>query len=119
MIVQYAAAAAVSMNKQLSTPSSVDSIISSKGQEDHVSMAANAGIKCNKIADQTELVLSMEWMTASRAWQFRKNWILKPALSKIVSDYYTLIPFKPEDHIPSDDYQKTIFFLRSVTKNEA
>jgi histidine ammonia-lyase len=114
MIVQYAAAAAVSMNKQLASPASVDSIISSKGQEDHVSMATNAGIKCNKIAEQTELVIAMEWMTATRAWHFRKNWTLSQKLSEIVSQYSKRIPFKSEDHIPSADYQETISFLKSI-----
>ncbi|MBK9727009.1 MAG: histidine ammonia-lyase [Saprospiraceae bacterium] len=114
MIVQYAAAAAVSMNKQLSSPASVDSIISSKGQEDHVSMAANAGLKCNKIAEQTELVLAMEWMTATRAWNFRKDWKLQNNLEKYYKNYLDIIPFKKEDHIPSNDYEKTILYLRSI-----
>ncbi len=114
MIVQYAAAAAVSMNKQFCTPSSVDSIISSKGQEDHVSMAANAGIKCNKVADQTEMVLAMEWMTSSRAWHFRKDWTLHAKLLKIWKEYTSLIPFKKDDHIPSQDYSNTISFLRNI-----
>jgi histidine ammonia-lyase len=116
MIVQYAAAAAVSMNKQLSTPSSVDSIISSKGQEDHVSMAANAGVKCRMVADQTELVLAMEWMTASRAWQFRKGWKLNSKLSDTWNDYNKEITYKQDDHIPSADYQATISFLRNKLK---
>lgn len=80
MIVQYAAAAAVSLNKQYCSPSSIDSIISSKGQEDHVSMAANAGIRCNKIAQQTEMVLAMEWLTATRAMHFRQNYKTGAAL---------------------------------------
>ena len=42
MIPQYTAASIVSANKQLATPASVDSIVSSNGQEDHVSMGANA-----------------------------------------------------------------------------
>lgn len=113
MIVQYAAAAAVSMNKQWCTPSSVDSIISSKGQEDHVSMAANAGIKCNKVAEQTELVLAMEWMTASRAWQFRHQWKMNSKLQQLRNDYIAKIAFNHNDHIPSKDYQPTILFLRA------
>jgi len=117
MIVQYAAAAAVSMNKQLCTPSSVDSIISSKGQEDHVSMAANAGIKCNKVAEQTEMVLAMEWMTASRAWHFRKGWTMNANLLKIWKAYSAHIPFKNEDHIPSMDYQQTISFLKNLPES--
>ncbi len=114
MIVQYAAAAAVSMNKQLATPSSVDSIISSKAQEDHVSMAANAGIKCNQISELTEQVLAMEWMTACRAWTFRKNWKLNDKLEAIVTNYHKWIPFKVEDYIPSDDYDKAKSYLRTI-----
>ncbi len=117
MIVQYAAAAAVSMNKQLSTPSSVDSIISSKGQEDHVSMAANAGVKCKMVAEQTELVLAMEWMTAARAWHFRKAWKLNSKLLEIWNHYSKEISYKQEDHIPSADYQPAISFLRNILES--
>jgi histidine ammonia-lyase len=113
MILQYAAAAAVSMNKQFATPSSIDSIISSKGQEDHVSMATNAGIKCNIIAKQTETVLAMEWMAATRAWQFRTNWILNDKLETIYKAYRSEISYQEKDHIPSTDYEPTILFLRN------
>jgi len=114
MIVQYAAAAAVSLNKQYCSPSSIDSIISSKGQEDHVSMAANAGIKCNKIAQQTEMVLAMEWLTATRAMHFRPNYKVGMQLHKLMNDFQALVPFKAEDHIPSLYYQKTIDFLKTI-----
>lgn len=114
MIVQYAAASAVSLNKQYCTPSSVDSIISSKGQEDHVSMAANAGIRCNKVVEQTEMVLAMEWMTACRAWHFRKNWKANPGLTKHWKTYLDKVPFKNADHIPAYDYPFAISFLRNL-----
>lgn len=114
MIVQYAAAAAVSLNKQYCSPSSIDSIISSKGQEDHVSMAANAGIRCNKIAQQTEMVLAMEWLTAARAMHFRPNYKVGVALKNILIKYQKIVPFQAEDHIPSLYYQKTIDYLKSI-----
>ncbi|MBK6573064.1 MAG: histidine ammonia-lyase [Saprospiraceae bacterium] len=94
MIVQYSAAALVSINKQYATPSSVDSIVTSKGQEDHVSMAANAGIKCLKIISHIRQILTMEWMTATRAWNFRNKWELGPELKQIVEEYRTIIPYK-------------------------
>ena len=116
MIVQYSAAALVSINKQYATPSSVDSIVTSKGQEDHVSMAANAGIKCLKIISHIRQILTMEWMTATRAWNFRNKWELGPELKQIVEEYRTLIPYKKDDHIPSDDYKPTLDFLSNKIK---
>ena len=59
MIPQYTAASIVSLNKSLATPSSVDSIPSSQGQEDHVSMGANAAIKLYKVVLNTERVLAI------------------------------------------------------------
>lgn len=111
MIVQYAAAAAVSMNKQLATPSSVDSIISSKGQEDHVSMAANSGLKSMQILKNTSMVLTMEWMTACRAMHFRKDCNLDPRLDQIYSNYIQLFPVCEEDHVPADYYERSWDFL--------
>ncbi|HQX42956.1 MAG TPA: histidine ammonia-lyase [Saprospiraceae bacterium] len=116
MIVQYSAAALVSINKQFATPSSVDSIVTSKGQEDHVSMAANAGIKCLKIISHIRQILTMEWMTATRAWNFRNKWELGPELKQIVEEYRTIIPYKKDDHIPSDDYKPTLDFLSNKIK---
>lgn len=115
MIVQYSAAALVSMNKQSCTPSSVDSIVTSKGQEDHVSMAANSGIKCYDVADRTQKIIAMEWMTACRAWQYRKaEWKLNEKLNNLLVQYRALISFKEEDHIPSLEFEPTICFLKSI-----
>ncbi|MCC6721186.1 MAG: histidine ammonia-lyase [Bacteroidia bacterium] len=71
MIPQYTAASIVSLNKQLCTPSSVDSIVSSNGQEDHVSMGANAMLKLIKIVQNTTKVLAIELFTSSQALEFR------------------------------------------------
>jgi len=72
MIAQYTAASIVSQNKQYATPASIDSIVSSNGQEDHVSMGANAATKCLKIVENVERILSIEAMTACQALDFRK-----------------------------------------------
>jgi histidine ammonia-lyase len=67
MIAQYAAAALVSQNKQLCTPASVDSIVSSNGQEDHVSMGANAATKLLRVIENTRNVMAIEWLCAVEA----------------------------------------------------
>ena len=72
MIAQYTAAGIVSQNKQLCTPASVDSIVSSNGQEDHVSMGANAATKLYKVCENVEQVLAIEMLTACKALQFRR-----------------------------------------------
>ncbi|MCL9980873.1 MAG: histidine ammonia-lyase [Bacteroidia bacterium] len=72
MIAQYSAAALVSQNKQLCTPASVDSIVSSNGQEDHVSMGANAATKLMRVLDNVEYVLSIEWLCGVAALSQRK-----------------------------------------------
>ncbi|MDQ3142618.1 MAG: histidine ammonia-lyase [Bacteroidota bacterium] len=113
MILQYSAASLVSMNKQLATPASVDSIISSKAQEDHVSMSANAGLKCKQIAQHTTNVLAMEWMTASRAMNWRKDWKMNAQLQKIVDEYRQLIPFESADHVLADQIPITAQFLKN------
>ena len=113
MIVQYAAAGYVSINKQFASPSSVDSIVTSKGQEDHVSMAANAGLKCEMIAKNVQFVMAMEWMTAVRAWSFRPNWKLNTLLNDKVLQYLEQVPLIEDDHIPSLQYDTTIEFLEN------
>jgi histidine ammonia-lyase len=71
MIPQYTAASIVSQNKQLCTPASVDSIVSSNGQEDHVSMGANAATKCYRVVRNTRQVLAIELLNAAQALDFR------------------------------------------------
>jgi len=96
MIAQYAAASAVSQNKQLSTPASVDTIDSSNGQEDHVSMGANAATKLKRIIDNYERVIGIEWFTACQALEFRTA-----KSSSIVEEkkleFRSLVPFIEED----------------------
>ena len=72
MIPQYTAASIVSQNKQLCTPSSVDSIPSSNEQEDHVSMGANGATKLLRVAENLERIIAIELFTAIQALEFRR-----------------------------------------------
>ena len=87
MIAQYTAAGIVSQNKQLCTPASVDSIVSSNGQEDHVSMGANAATKLYKVCENVEQVLAIEMLTACRALQFRRPEKSSDVIEQFVADF--------------------------------
>ena len=112
MIPQYTAASIVSQNKQLCTPSSVDTISSSNNQEDHVSMGANAATKCLQIIDNVESVLAIELLTAAQALDFRKPEKSSPFLEKIIVDYREKVSFNLRDRILFDDMQATVQFMR-------
>jgi histidine ammonia-lyase len=114
MIPQYTAAAIVSMNKQLATPASVDTITSSDGQEDHVSMGANAAVKTYKIVYNIEKVLAIEFMTAMQALDFRKPLKSSPLIEKIKADYRKIVPYYDKDRVIYDDIQVTVDFMRTV-----
>ncbi len=110
MIPQYTAASIVSQNKQLCTPASADSIPSSNGQEDHVSMAANAGTKLYRIIENIKNIIAIEWLTASQAITFREQKTSKVLLKKL-AEYRKIVPIIHQDRIFSDDIQKTALFL--------
>ena len=114
MILQYSAAASVSLNKQLATPASVDSIISSMGQEDHVSMAANAATKTYRILNNTFTVLAMEFMTAIQAITISGNDQISPTMKKIVEDYREWVPQLETDRNLSEDVLVTKKFLNQL-----
>lgn len=114
MIPQYTAAAIVSMNKQLSTPASVDTITSSDGQEDHVSMGANAAVKTYKVVYNIEKVLAIEFMTAMQALDFRKPLKSSPLIEKIKADYRKIVPYYSKDRVIYPDIQVTVDFMRSI-----
>ena len=96
MIAQYAAASAVSQNKQLATPSSVDTIDSSNGQEDHVSMGANAATKLKRVVDNFERVIAVEWLSACQGLDFREE-KSSPKIEKLRTDFRKKVPFVEED----------------------
>lgn len=114
MIPQYTAASIVSANKQLATPASVDSIVSSNGQEDHVSMGANAAVQAYQIIENVERILAIELLNASQALFFRtKN--TSPFLKSFISSFRLEIPKVTEDRILHDDIDKSIKFIQNTT----
>ena len=116
MIPQYTAASIVSANKQLSTPASVDSIVSSNGQEDHVSMGANAAMQAYEIVENTEQVLAIELLNASQALWYREE-KTSVYLGKILSSYRKLVPKVSDDRILHYDIQLSVEFLRNFDIN--
>jgi histidine ammonia-lyase len=99
MIPQYTAASIVSQNKQLCTPASVDSIVSSNGQEDHVSMGANAATKCYLVIQNVERVLSIELLNAAQALEFRRPMKTSAPLEDILTEYRKTVPFMRKDEV--------------------
>lgn len=112
MIAQYTAASVVSLNKSLATPSSIDSIPSSQGQEDHVSMGANAAIKLYKIVLNVERVLAIELFNAAQALEFRRPQKSSPIIEKLFDEYRKVVPFIVNDEVMYPHIQHSIEFLR-------
>lgn len=115
MIPQYTAASIVSQNKQLCSPASVDSIVSSNGQEDHVSMGANAATKCYKVVENLQRILAIELLNASQALEFRRPGKSSPEIEKLISNYRKQVPFVDEDKILFTEIEKTVQFIKQTT----
>lgn len=113
MIPQYTAASIVSQNKQLCTPASVDSIVSSNGQEDHVSMGANAATKLLRVVDNLERILAIELMNASQALSFRAH-KSSPAIEAFIADYRNTVPIVQSDRMLFPDLRNSVAFLRTL-----
>ena len=99
MIPQYAQASVVSQNKSLCTPNSVDTIDSSQGQEDHVSMGANAATKCYRVVNNLETVLAIELFNAAQALEFRRPLKSSPVIEDFVAEYRKVVPFVKDDQV--------------------
>lgn len=112
MIPQYTAASLVSQNKQLCTPASIDSIVSSNGQEDHVSMGSNAATKAYRVVNNLYSILAIELITAAQALTFRRPLKTSPELEKFVHTFREIVPFIEDDRVLHDDIQKTEVFLK-------
>ena len=112
MIPQYTAASIVSQSKSLCFPASADSIPSSQGQEDHVSMGANAATKLIRVIENTEKVLAIELMNAAQALQFRRPLHSSPAIEQIFSDFRSVVPFVEDDCYFHPLIEKSIEFIR-------
>ncbi len=114
MIPQYAAAAMVSQNKQLCTPSSVDSIVSSNGQEDLVSMGANGATKLLRVVDNTERVLAIELMNAAQAIEFRRPAKSSPILEKMLAAFRAEVPAVDVDKVMYTEIEHSLSFIRKT-----
>ena len=115
MIPQYTAASIVSQNKGLCWPASVDSIPSSQGQEDHVSMGSNSATKLVRVVENCETVLAIELFNAAQAMDFRHREAggkSSPVIEKIFTDYRKVVPFIDNDVYMHPLIQKSIEFIR-------
>jgi len=113
MIAQYTAAAIVSQNKQLCSPASVDSIVSSNGQEDHVSMGANAATKLRRVILNVQRVLAIELLTAAQALDMRHPAKSSAALEGLWADFRKEVSFMDKDRVLHDDLVKAEQFLNN------
>ncbi|MDE7347839.1 MAG: histidine ammonia-lyase [Muribaculaceae bacterium] len=111
MIPQYAAASMVSQNKMYAWPASCDSIVSSNGQEDLVSMGANAATKLHKIISNLQYIAGIELMNAAQGIDFRRPLKSSPIIEKIMADYRKAVPFVEEDVVMEDYIAKTMEWL--------
>lgn len=114
MIPQYTAASIVSANKQMATPASIDSIVSSNGQEDHVSMGANAATQAYTLIRNVERVIAIELMNASQALEFRRPLKTSPLLESFLEQYRKVVPFIKVDEVLHDSIEASIQFLKDV-----
>lgn len=116
MILQYSAASIASQNKQLCTPASVDSIISCNGQEDHVSMAANAGTKLYRIVNNLKSLLAIEWIISAQAKGFRKDKKSGSKIEKLYTEFRTFVPQVEQDSFMRDHIASAERFVEKWVK---
>ncbi len=112
MIAQYTAAAIASQNKTLCMPASADSIVSCNGQEDHVSMAANAATKARRVVLNLERLLAIEFMVTMQALDYRRPHTSSPRIEAIAEAYRKHVPRLGPDRVLSTDMEATVAFLR-------
>ena len=113
MIPQYAAASVVSQNKMYAWPASCDSIVSSNGQEDLVSMGANSATKLHKIIDNLKIIAAVELMNAAQGIDFRRPLKSSPMIEKVMMAYREVVPFVEDDVVMSDYIARTKDFLEN------
>lgn len=113
MITQYTAASIVSQNKQLCTPASIDTIESSNGQEDHVSMGANAATKCLRVIENVERIQAIELLTASKALMYRRPLRSSKVIESLLADAMNHANLSEGDRIWSYEIDKLIDLLRN------
>ncbi len=114
MISQYTAASIASQNKQLATPASVDSIVSSNGQEDHVSMGANAATKAKRVVDNVARILAIELFNASQALHFREPLKTSPFIHRFITSFRQDVPIVEKDIVMQYAIHNAISFLQNT-----
>ncbi|PKO97247.1 MAG: histidine ammonia-lyase [Bacteroidetes bacterium HGW-Bacteroidetes-7] len=114
MIPQYAQASVASQNKQLCMPACVDTIDSSQGQEDHVSMGANAAVKCFQVVENVEKILAIELMNAAQALDFRRPLKSSPIVADFVKRFREHVPFVEEDQVMYLHINNAVNFLKQL-----
>lgn len=112
MIPQYAAASIVNLSKSMCWPTSCDTIPSSQGQEDHVSMGGNSATRLQNVVDNTEQVLAIELFNAAQALEFRRPLRTSPELEAWIAEYRRIVPFIDNDTVMSPLIAATVEFLR-------
>lgn len=117
MIIQYTAASIVSQNKQLASPASIDSIVSSNGQEDHVSMGANAATKAMRVVKNVTTVLAIELIAAAQAVEYREHQT-SPFLQSIISLLRLEVPFLTDDRVMHDDIMAATALIEVMSFDE-
>lgn len=115
MIAQYAAAGLVNELKHLAAPHSIDSIPSSNGQEDYVSMGANAAVKAVKVAELLQKLLGIELLHAAEALRYREPGKTGMVLRDLLSDFRTHCPPLLADRILSNDFKEAVYFLEEYS----
>ena len=114
MIPQYVAASVVSQNKMYCYAASSDSIVSSNGQEDHVSMGATSAIKLLNVMDNLDIILSIELMNAAQALEFRRPLKSSGIIEKVIREFRKVVPFIDEDIVMYKEIEKTVAFLNRL-----
>jgi len=117
MIPQYTAASIVSQSKQLCSPASIDTIDSSNGQEDHVSMGANAATKCFRVLENTKRILAIEMMNACQAIEFRDVSKSSDTIRAVYTEFRKIVPFVEDDVLMHDYISKSLGFIESKRKS--
>jgi histidine ammonia-lyase len=113
MIPQYTAASIVSQNKQLCSPASVDSIVSSNGQEDHVSMGANAATKCYRVVENVQRILAIELFDAAQALEFRRPLKSSKIIEDLVKNFRKTVSFVDVDKVMFTEIEKSVVFIKT------
>jgi histidine ammonia-lyase len=115
MILQYTTAALASENKGLCFPSSADSIPTSLGQEDHVSMGSISGRKALQVIGNVEKILAIELLTAAQAFEYRKPMKSGVLLDKVHKEVRKRVSFANKDRVFADDIEIGISMIKDKT----